>query len=268
MADAIAQSCDTIMTAGATQSNHCRQTAAAAAKLGLPCHLLLGGEAPPEVTGNLLLDQLCGARIHWGGEDRKGASLQALAGVLESEGRNPYLVPYGGSNAIGALGFVAAIAELTAQLQSLDLTIDTIIIASSSGGTQAGMAVGLKQNQLDCQLIGISIDKEEGTTPYEESLAKLASEVAGESFLPAEFTVNRDYLGGGYGVIGHEERNAIALLARTEGILVDPVYSGRALAGMVDLIQRGAFKDDQNILFWHTGGTPAIFAYGNQLLEN
>ncbi|MEM9137674.1 MAG: D-cysteine desulfhydrase family protein [Cyanobacteria bacterium P01_F01_bin.42] len=266
MADAIAQGSDTVITAGAAQSNHCRQTAAAAAKLGLHCHLLLGGTAPSDITGNLLLDSLFNAQIHWAGTDRKGEALHDLQHQLQAQDLKPYLVPYGGSNPIGAQGFVAAIAELKSQLDSLKVELDAIIVASSSGGTQAGMAAGLRQQGIDCQLIGISIDKDEGSTAYEESLAALASDALQESFLPSDFTVDRSYLGDGYGVVGTAEREAIALLARTEGILVDPVYSGRAFAGMLDLINRGAFAHARNILFWHTGGTPAIFAYGAQLL--
>ena len=262
MADAIAHQADVIITAGAAQSNHCRQTAAAAAKLGLPCHLMLGGEEPLEVKGNLLLDHLFGAHIHWTGADRKGEQQEALAQEFVQQGKRPYIIPYGGSNAIGAQGFITAIAELKTQLDDIHLKLDAIVFASSSGGTHVGMAVGLRRSQLSCQLIGISIDKEEGQTAYEDQLSLLASEVSGEVFSPEEFIVNRQYLGEGYGIVGQAEREAIALLARTEGILVDPVYTGRAFAGMVDMVKQGELNGAENILFWHTGGTPAIFAYG------
>ena len=159
IAEALAQHCDTVVTAGAAQSNHCRQTAAAAARAGLACHLVLGGTPPTLPNGNLLLDTLLGATLHWTGAQRKGESIPEIAATLRNQGRYPYLIPYGGSNATGALGFVAAVAELKQQLERLGETVDAIVFASSSGGTHAGLTLGQRLFDLQTQLIGIEIDK-------------------------------------------------------------------------------------------------------------
>jgi 1-aminocyclopropane-1-carboxylate deaminase/D-cysteine desulfhydrase-like pyridoxal-dependent ACC family enzyme len=161
--EALAHGCDTLITGGAAQSNHCRQTAAAAAACGLACHLVLGGEAPSVPEGNLLLDQLLGAVTHWTGEFRRGERIPEIAESLRSAGRKPYVVPYGGSNTTGAAGFVEAVRELADQLSQLGESITHIVFASSSGGTQAGLTVGKSLFGLNCELIGIGIDK--GASP-------------------------------------------------------------------------------------------------------
>jgi D-cysteine desulfhydrase len=270
---AIAAGCDTLITGGATQSNHCRQTAAAAAASGLECHLVLGGEAPPTAQGNLLLDQLLGAHIHWSGEWRKGEQMPQIADRLRAKGRNPYIIPYGGSSATGALGYVHAAAELKTQLANLDQRISHMLFASSSGGTQAGLIVGAHQAGLNCQVIGICIDKEEDAdTPYAERLRTLTNETAAlfgidQRFDDAAITLEERFTGQGYGVVGDTERNAIGLLARTEGILLDPVYTGRAMGGLLRLIDEGVFGPDDTLLFWHTGGAPTLFPYADALLD-
>lgn len=266
IADALHQNCDCVITAGAAQSNHCRQTAAAAAMVGLECHLVLGGSPPVQANGNLLLDQLLGATIHWTGADRKGEQLSAIASQLQAHGQHPYVIPYGGSNALGAVGFVAAIAELQQQLQVMAQSVDAIVFASSSGGTQAGLTVGRSLLAMDVDLIGIRIDKaEDEQLSYTEQLAELATAIAQmlqseRQFHPTDFRVETAYLGAGYGVVGDLERSAITLLAQSEGILLDPVYSGRAMGGLLDLIRKGQFNPQQTVLFWHTGGQPALFA--------
>lgn len=271
VADALRQGCDTLVTAGAAQSNHCRQTAAAAAASGLDCHLVLGGEPPAAPNGNLLLDQLLGASVHWSGPARRGETLERVVAALHDDGRHPYAIPYGGSNALGALGFVAAAEELRDQLRAEALQLDTIVIASSSGGTQAGLAAGLRLLDMEIELVGIGIDKgEAGDAPYREQLATLASaaaRLAGSDTLFAEddFIVDEGYLGAGYGIPGDLEREAIGLLARSEGILVDPVYTGRAFGGMLDQIRQGRWGADQTLLFWHTGGAPALFHHAAEL---
>ncbi|PZD73511.1 L-cysteate sulfo-lyase [Acaryochloris thomasi RCC1774] len=269
MAEALAQGCDTVITAGAAQSNHCRQTAAAAAALGLGCHLVLGGEAPAQPTGNLLLDQLFGATLHWSGASRKGEQIPALMEVLQQQGHTPYPVPYGGSNATGAVGFVAAAMELREQLRSLERGFDAIVFASSSGGTQAGLMVGQAVTDLQTQLIGIGIDKADAATSVAQ-ISQLAKETAQSISLthyqPQPITVNLDYLGDGYGVVSDRERAAISLVAQLEGILLDPVYTGRAMGGLLDLIDRQILKSGQTVLFWHTGGTPALFSSAGSLL--
>lgn len=266
IADALHQNCDCVITAGAAQSNHCRQTAAAAAMVGLECHLVLGGTPPEQANGNLLLDEVLGATIHWTGADRKGEQLNAIASQLQAQDRHPYVISYGGSNALGAVGFVAAMAELQQQLQAMEQSVDAIVFASSSGGTQAGLTVGRSLLAMDVELIGIRIDKaEDEQLSYGDQLAELATSTAKMlqsecHFHPADFRVETAYLGAGYGVVGDLERSAINLLAQSEGLLLDPVYSGRAMGGLLDLIRRGHFHRQQTVLFWHTGGQPALFA--------
>ena len=264
LADARAQGAETLITRGARQSNHCRQTAAAAARSGFECTLVLSGSAPSEIAGNLLLDQLLGAEIVWTkGEDPEQVLESTFAQAWEA-GRRPYLIPYGGSNATGASAYVAAISELVEQ----GLKFDRIVFASSSGGTQAGMIAGVKAHELPTHITGISVDK-----PSAElqsivlNLVHQTSELLrlNLDFQPDEVDVDDRYLGGGYAVMGEIEREAIELFASTEGILLDPVYTGRAAAGMIDRIRKGEFGLEERILFWHTGGTPALFAYAGEL---
>jgi L-cysteate sulfo-lyase len=272
MADALAQGADVVVTAGASQSNHCRQTAAAAARLGLACTLVLGGEPPRSPSGNLLFDHLLGAQIRWTGPWRRGEKLEETVEELQAAGHRPYLIPYGASNAVGAVGYAAAMQELSGQLAAKKLAVDRIIIASSSGGTQAGLAVGARLVGFGGQIVGIGIDKgEAGDDPYPVHLARLANATAlriglETSFTPGDFVVNQDYLGGGYGVVGEVEREAIRLAARHEGLLLDPVYTGRAMGGLIDMIRRGVIGYDETLLFWHTGGMPALFAYADELV--
>lgn len=267
MGDALAKGADTIITAGASQSNHCRQTAAAAANLQLECHLMLGGEEPEITNGNLLLDKIFGCHIHWTGKNRKGEDIPNLVQKLENEGKKPYVVPYGGSNKIGALGFVDALKELDLQLKQANESLTHIIFASSSGGTQAGLMLGKKLLNASYEIIGINIDKDEqGETPFKQKILDLSNKTAEfmnstHRFSSDDVILNSDYMGEGYGVIGALEKEAIAVTAQTEGILLDPVYTGRAMGGLIDMVRSGKLKKTDNVLFWHTGGAPAIFAY-------
>ena len=271
--EALAHGCDTLITGGAAQSNHCRQTAAAAAACGLSCHLALGGQAPATLEGNLLLDQLFGAVIHWTGELRKGEKIPEIAESLRSAGRRPYVVPYGGSNTTGAAGFVEAVRELADQLAQLGESVTHIVFASSSGGTQAGLTVGKSLFGLDCKLIGIGIDKgASGDVPFDEHVLRLANATAERlgvraRFSLSELTIRNEYLGDGYGVVGELERQAIQTVAQTEGILLDPVYTGRAMGGLIDMIKRGELSREHSVLFWHTGGIPALFPYARDLIR-
>lgn len=268
---ALAEGADTLITAGAAQSNHCRQTAAAAARLGLECHLVLGGAEPAAATGNLLLDQLLGARIHWAGDHRKGEDIPILAEQLRAAGRRPYRVPYGGSTALGATGFVEALYELDRQTTALGMDFDHLLFASSSGGTQAGLMVGKRLLNKDYQVTGIAIDKVgDGQQSLGELILELANATArflgsSISFSPAELHLDESYAVSGYGEVSAGDREAIHLLARHEGILLDPVYTGRAMAGLIDMIRKGYFGRDEKLLFWHTGGAPALFAYASSL---
>ena len=269
VADARARGADLLITGGAAQSNHCRQTAAAAAKFGLACTLVLAGEPPPRPSANLILDHLLGADIVWTGNEDRDETMARVTAEARAAGRTPYLIPYGGSNEIGALGYVFALEELLRQ----DVQPDWIVVASSSGGTQAGLAVGAKLFGFRGKILGVSIDKPE-VELSRDIVAALATRTArhlGEaiSFAAGDILVNDSYLGGGYGVMGPPEIEAIRLFARTEALLLDPVYTGRAAAGLLDLIRQGFFKPDETVLFWHTGGTPALFAdrYAGELLR-
>jgi L-cysteate sulfo-lyase len=271
--DALDQQADTLVSGGAAQSNHCRQTAAAAAMTGLACHLALGGEAPDHLEGNLLLDAFFNAKIHWCGDQRKGETIPDICRALVKEGKKPYVIPYGGSNATGALGFVDAMTELKLQRATCHSSLSHIVFASSSGGTQAGLLVGAHVNEMDVDIIGIGIDKEEMEgVALDQYIINLANEAASRKGV--EKTITRDnvslvmdYVGGGYGVVDHLEKEALQLTASLEGILLDPVYTGRAMGGLIDLIRNGRFESSHNVLFWHTGGTPALFAYGESLLR-
>jgi D-cysteine desulfhydrase family pyridoxal phosphate-dependent enzyme len=268
LADAIKQGSDCIITAGAVQSNHCRQTAAAAAVLNLPCHLLLGGQKPETLNGNLLLDYLLGSQVYWQGENRKGEGIPDLVNSLTAQGHKPYVVPYGGSNEIGALGFVNALHEL--QQQIVDTPISHIVFASSSGATHVGLLIGKALLQQTYQLVGINIDKDEDPNKsFKKTVQELANSTANLIGLKHYFELDSidlldDYTGQGYGVMGAPEQEAIRLLAQKEGILLDPVYTGRAMAALIDLVQTGRLSASANVLFWHTGGNPALFAYADK----
>lgn len=264
LADARAQGAELLITRGARQSNHCRQTAAAAARSGFECTLVLSGSAPSEIEGNLLLDHLLGTEIVWTEGEDPELALEATFTQAWDAGRRPYLIPYGGSNATGASAYVAAISELEEQ----DLKFDRIVFASSSGGTQAGMIVGVKALGLATRITGISVDKP--SNELQSIVLILAHQISellrlNLDFQADEVDVDDRYLGGGYAVMGEIEREAIKLFASTEGILLDPVYTGRAAAGMIDRIRKGEFGLEERILFWHTGGTPALFAYAEEL---
>jgi D-cysteine desulfhydrase len=269
VAEALAKGCDHLITTGAPQSNHCRQTAAAAAQFGLGCSLVLRGYAPKKITGNLLLDELLGAQVYWSGQDKSSKQISRLAAELTAMGHKPYIIPLGGSNVVGATGYVKATQELMNQLQAQELNIDFIVFASSSGGTQAGLLLGAQLYDFQGQVYGISVDH-----PADElrtQVAALATATAthlGLEPLPImdKVLVNDDYLGEGYAKVGELEKEAIQLVARLEGILLDPVYTGRALGGLIDLIRWGAFTRGQTVLFWHTGGTAALPAFADKIL--
>jgi D-cysteine desulfhydrase family pyridoxal phosphate-dependent enzyme len=274
IAQALERDADTVITAGSTQSNHARQTAAAAARFGLRCHLVLyapGGVPPADTTGNLLLSQLLGAEIHWTEERAPYAVTMASVeqDVIRAGGR-PYLIPYGGSNAYGLLGYAAAIREFKAQSRGME-PFDTHVFATSSGGTQAGMLLGAHLAGLTetSRFLGISVDLPAGVIINQiMTLANSAARLLDLDWVldPATIEVNDSYLGGGYAVVGEPEREAMRLVARHEGILLDPVYTGRAFAGLIALIRGGAFTRQQRIVFWHTGGTASLFAFADKLV--
>jgi D-cysteine desulfhydrase family pyridoxal phosphate-dependent enzyme len=259
LAEARATGAHTIITAGAVQSNHCRQTSAACARLGFSCILVLSGEKPTTATGNLLLDQLFNAEVIWTTSDKRNQILEATFQNAWQAGKRPYLIPYGGSNAIGASAYAFAIQELLDQ----QYQPDWIVFASSSGGTQAGLVAGSKLFGFKGKILGISVD--EPANDLKKCVASLATattDLLGEKtiFLESDILVNDQYLGEGYGIMGIPEIEAIRIFSRTEGLLLDPVYTGRAAAGMIDLIRQGYIRSEETVLFWHTGGTPALFS--------
>jgi len=272
VAQALAAGADTLVTAGSTQSNHARQTAAAAARCGLGCHLVLyapGGAPPDHFTGNVLLDHLLGAAIHWTGERAPyTAALARVEAEVRAGGGRPYQIPYGGSNGYGVAAYAAALLELADQ--SADQPpFDVIAFATSSGGTQAGLLLGAQIAGWGetTALLGISVDQPRDV--FAGRVAALLRE--GADLLgvdPADappIHIDDRYLGGGYAVVGEPEREAIRLAAQQEGILLDPVYTGRAMAGVIDDIRRGELTRGQRVLFWHTGGAAALFAFGPAL---
>lgn len=268
--EALAQGADIVLTQGATQSNHARQTAAAAAKFGLDCHLLLENrtgktDSAYRANGNVLLDLLHGATL----EERPpgldmNAELNASAERFRAEGRKPYAIPGGGSNPVGALGYVGAALELMQQANEIGLVIDTLIHATGSAGTQAGLVAGLTAARSGIPVLGIGVraPKEK----QEENVFKLAEKTCEYFGLPgvvkpSDVVANCDYVGPGYGFPALDTIAAIKLVATLEGILLDPVYSGKAMAGLIDLVGKGTFADQKTIVFLHTGGSVALFGY-------
>ncbi len=266
--DALDKGCDTLVTFGAVQSNHCRQTAAAAAQAGLECHLILRGSPLKDLTGNLLLDKLLGAHIHWEKENEEhDLTLEELGSELEALSKKPYLIPIGGSNPVGSLGYARAISEFKQQMEEADLQMDYIVFASCSGGTHAGMILGKELHHLSSEIMGIAIEKDEiGNVPFKEQILEIlngAIPLVGldKTFTKEDIILMEGYNDAPYAVVTEMEINAISTLAKTEGIILDPVYSGRAFAGFLDLLEKRKFPNGSNILFWHTGGTPALFHY-------
>ena len=259
VAEAQSTGADTLISAGALQSNHCRQTAAAAAKFGFDCFLVLVGEPPAQASANLLLDQLFGAKIIWAEKNQRDSLLADTFDKVLAQGHKPYLVPYGGSNSTGALGYVFAMEEFVGQ----GVKSDWVVFASSSGGTQAGLVLGAQLYNYPGRVLGISIDEPQAV--LQKHVAALASETSVRmgpriEFASDQVLVNADYATPGYGILTDVERESIQLFAKYEGLLLDPVYTGRAAAGLIDLIRKGFFKKEEIVLFWHTGGQPALFA--------
>ena len=274
MAEAIEQGADTIVTVGAVQSNHVRQTAAAACKLGLACEVLLEHRVqdPSDSyanSGNVFLDRMFGANLreYPGGTDFDKA-LQEVAEEVRGDGGEPYIVPGGASDKIGALGYVNCALELLVQANERGLVIDHLITATGSAGTQGGLIVGLKATSSNIPLLGIGVSAPQDE--QEQKVFDLAGITADYIGAPgavkrADVVANCNYIGDGYGIPTDSMNEAVMLLARREGLLFDPVYSGKALAGMIDLVRGGEFSGAENIVFLHTGGSAALFAYADQL---
>lgn len=270
VAEAVADGADTLITVGAAQSNHARQTAAAAAIYGLRCILVLSGSSPSQWNGNLLLDDLLGAHVRWAHSTPVDQMMIEVAVEEEEAGYHPYLIPVGGSTPVGAVGYVGAMEELVGQLSQLRLNVDAIVFASGSGGTQAGLLVGARALGFEGQVVGISVSKTKTSLSgvLKELVPRTAERLGvGLSSNEADLVLYDDYLGEGYGMLGDPEREAIRLVAHTEGILLDPVYTGRAMTGLLELIRKDVFGPEQTVVFWHTGGTSALFAYSDGLIQ-
>ncbi|GAA3885561.1 D-cysteine desulfhydrase [Gibbsiella dentisursi] len=276
LADALQQGADVVLTQGATQSNHVRQTIAGAARLGLKTQVLLERRVNDfgeeyQRSGNILLDDLLGGVIvdHLPGGTDMQQALETLAAQLRDQGHKPYVIPGGGSNAIGALGYVACAEELLWQSSQQQLRIDHVVHATGSTGTQAGLVAGLSATHSGIPVLGISVRAPKAK--QEENVWNLAQRtrellgIAGE--LPRSAVVaNGDYVGEGYGLPTDGVREALTLLARLEGILLDPVYTGKGMAGLIDQVRKGYFAKEDNVVFVHTGGAAGLFGY-RQWLE-
>ncbi|NPV57357.1 MAG: D-cysteine desulfhydrase family protein [Anaerolineae bacterium] len=259
LADAQSQGARTLVTVGAAQSNHCRLTAAVAAKFGMDCILVLSGDPQQAGNGNFLLDELFGAELVWTEKSIRDETLHQVYLKAWEDGRRPYKIPLGASTPLGTLGYYFAFEELSAQSDEFDW----IVVASSSAGTQAGLILGAHAAGWSGRILGISIDH-----PRAALRATIADLVHGASDWvnspvqvdDSAIIVNDDYLGAGYGVPSLLEFEAMHLFARYEGIVLDPVYTGRSAGAMIDLVRKGFFKKGERILFWHTGGAPSLFA--------
>ena len=274
MGEALQQGADTVITVGAVQSNHVRQTAAAACKLGLKCEVLLEHRVtdPSELyrtSGNVLLDRIFGANLreYGKGEDFE-AAMAAVADEVRAGGGKPYIIPGGASNPVGALGYVGCAVELLEQAKEAGLAFDRLVTASGSAGTHAGLAVGLRGSGSDMPITGIGVNV--GQEVQEEKVYKLACETA--EFVGAPGAVSREdifadcnYVGPGYGEPTEAMNEAVLMLARLVGLLFDPVYTGKALAGMIDYVRKGRFDGASTIVFLHTGGAAGLFAYADTL---
>jgi L-cysteate sulfo-lyase len=273
MANAIQKGADVIITTGAPQSNHARVTAAAARKLGLKAVLVLRGKEPKDYNGNLLLDNLLGADIRFVQVEWQHVLpvLEKIATKLEKEGHKPYIVPGGASYPIGATGYVNAMLELINQAKKAEIKIDCIVHASGSGGTQAGLLFANKALESETEILGICVEPH-STQWLTEKIVKIANGIGRLLGLEVPVTKNdvlliEDYAGEDYGVLTPKAAEAIKLVARTEGILLDPVYTAKAMSGLIDLVEQGRFKRDDNVIFLHTGGTPTLFVYRNHLKQ-
>lgn len=268
LAEAVAQSADVVFTTGGVQSNHARMTAAAACKLGMRSELFICDPEPEVAQGNLLLDRLYGATLHF----IPGLTLSQMyermdqrAAELRARGHRPYIIPVGGSTPLGSLGYVRAVQELAEQCRAQDMRVDAMTVATGSTGTLSGVLLGAQLFMPETRVYGISV------SPWAAAGKRKTAQIAGEaaallgvqwSPTPDEIQLWDDWLGPAYGVPTPEALEVIQIAAQTEGYLLDPVYTGKALAGTRGLAERGELKPDETVVFWHTGGAPALFAFG------
>jgi D-cysteine desulfhydrase len=262
--EARAQGADTLITAGAAQSNHCRLTAAAASLSGMDAHLCLRGPEPAKHTGNLILDDYLSAHLHFAAPGTNVSDLMPpLADELRAQGKRPYIIPIGGSNAVGAVGYAAAVLELAAQMPHADY----LVVATGSGGTQAGLEIGVRLAGRKTKVIGIGVAEPDNVS-WNVDVADLANVVAERlgsdlRLTPDDIECPMDWMGPYYAAPTPGCEAALRRLARVEGVFTDPVYSGKAVHALLDMVVAGRFAPTDTIIFWHTGGTPALFAEGH-----
>jgi L-cysteate sulfo-lyase len=272
IADALLHDADVIITQGATQSNHTRQTAAIAAQYGMTCHVLLEDRTASQdvdynFNGNVLLDEIFGAHLYRypGGTDMN-QGMQELSEQLKQQGHRPYIIPGGGSNPIGALGYVNAFLELNQQLNDRSLHVTHLVHGTGSAGTQAGLVAAKAGINSDIEVLGIGVRAPHDVQAQNVlNLAQKTAQYIALNDLVGEqhVKVNCNYVGEGYGIPSVQTLEAISLTAQLQGILLDPVYSGKAMAGLIDLIRKGSFAESDNVVFLHTGGSQALFGYRN-----
>ena len=276
LADAVNRKADVIVTIGGLQSNWARQTAAAARRLGIDTVLILDGKAPEQYQGNLLLDHILGCDIRFREisreeEDAEISGKTPITGTvvdeLRGQGRTPYVASLGAANPLGNLGYVNAMDELNTQLKDQGIEAKYLVLGIGTGGTQAGLEIGARLLDMDLAVIGMSASRH--TREKSEELAELCNETAefldldDMQFTPGDFTVTYDYIGEGYAIPTKECIEAIRLVAQTEGVILDPVYTGKAMAGLIDWIEKRRFDKDDGVIFLHTGGATANFEYGD-----
>jgi D-cysteine desulfhydrase len=273
VAQALKEGCDVLITCGGLQSNHARATAAVAARLGLKSHLVLRGETPSVPSGNLFLDLLLGAEITYlpdAERDELDECMHRVASKYEQKGNNPFIIPLGASDATGALGYVAAVQEMIVQFQEMKFTPDAIIVAAGSAGTLTGLLIGKKLFGLSSRIVGINITADEAY--FHQEVAKILEEFrecykADINVENTDFQIIDGYVGAGYAQSRPEELHFIAQIAKTEGIILDPTYTGKAMYGLFQEINRGTFKKGDKLLFVHTGGIFGLFPVAAELSE-
>ena len=255
-ADAVRQGCDTLVTGGGRQSNHVRLTAAAANRLGLACTIVLAGNEPEHPTGNVVLDLVLAPDIVWAGPlDYYGteAAIQATCDLLRAEGRRPYLMPVGGASPVGALGYVSAVDEMREQLPD----VDVVVVGDGSGGTHSGLVAGLGDH---AKVLGVDVGTRPDLDEQIPAKAVEAARLAGRAEPTGTVVIDHDRYGDGYGAPTDSCREAIDLAARSEGLILDPVYTGKAMAGLIAAVRDTRIARGQRVVFLHTGGAPALFA--------
>jgi L-cysteate sulfo-lyase len=272
IADAMQKGADTIITTGGVQSNHARITAAAAKRYGMRPILVLRGDSSAEYDGNLLLDKLFGAEIRIVAPDMRDTMpiMQDIAEEMRDGGREPYIIPSGGSNPVGAIAYSNAMLEIISQAVEMSVKVDHVVFSSGSGGTQGGLLFGAKALNFQGRILGISDGASRDPlvgkiVEIANGCARLIDSRVSVSLKDVDFL--DQYAGKGYGILQKEVVDAIMTVAGTEGILLDPVYTGKAMWGLMDLIHQGYFEKDETVVFIHTGGTPALFAYRKELVS-